>query len=365
MERKTAWIILNMISGIGPVSIRKLIEVYRDPVEILNTKPETVRDIINSSAIEGLKNWKNIQWEKEIEKAESSGIKIVTFDEPCYPESLKQIPDPPPVLYVKGNIPENRIFIAVVGTRNPSFYGTSMAEKFSLELASYGFCIVSGLARGIDSIAHRAALKTKNQTVAVLGSGLANIYPAENAKLAEEISQNGAIISEFPLDTSPEKFNFPRRNRIISGLSRAVLVIEAGQRSGALITAHLAAEQNKEVFVLPSDVNRITGKGNNQLIKDGATLVESVEEILKELNLELITEQSDDSKQDFLTSQVLTENEKLVYNVIKGKSVDFETIINKTCISADKLMQILTGLEIKGFIDFLPGSIYRDKKSDN
>ncbi|MCM8764627.1 MAG: DNA-processing protein DprA, partial [Candidatus Omnitrophica bacterium] len=318
--------------------------------------------LLNHPAAESIRNWKNIRWEQEIERAEKLGIKIFTMEEPGYPDPLKQIFDPPIVLYVKGNIPNDAIFIAVVGTRNPSFYGVSMAEKFSSELASYGFCIVSGLARGIDSIAHKAALKARKQTVAVLGSGIGNIYPHENRKLAEDISQNGAVISEFPLDTPPEKFNFPRRNRIISGLSHGVLVIEAGLRSGALITAHLAAEQNKDVFVLPSDANRITGRGNNQLIKEGASLVESVEEIIKEMNIELVPETFAKQENTRKAEEQLTEEEKLVYNVIKGKRIGFEQIQAETRSPAQHLMKILTILEVKGLISSNPGYVYSDKK---
>ncbi|MCM8815859.1 MAG: DNA-protecting protein DprA, partial [Candidatus Omnitrophica bacterium] len=214
MEKKTAWIILNMLKKIGPVQTRKLISFYKDPREILNARPEEIARLLNPLAAESIKNWGKIEWEKELERSEKLGVDILTIEDSGYPESLKQIPDPPIVLYVKGRIPQDAIFIAVVGTRNPSLYGASMAEKFSSQLASYGFCIVSGMARGIDSIAHKAALKSKKQTVAVLGSGIENIYPKENKNLAEDISHNGAVISEFPLDTPPERFNFPRRNRI-------------------------------------------------------------------------------------------------------------------------------------------------------
>jgi len=361
MDRKTAWIILNMISGIGPASIRKMLEMCKSPQEILNTEPSVFGKIIPSSAVEQLKKWKQLPWEQEIEKAKTNGITIITCEESQYPENLSNIPDAPTVLYIKGQIPQNRVFLAVVGTRNPSFYGSTMAEKFASVLASYGICIVSGMARGIDSIVHRAALKMKTPTVAVLGSGLANIYPTENEKLAQSIAENGAVITEFPLDTFPEKFNFPRRNRIISGLSDAVIVIEAGLRSGALITAHLAVDQNKDVFVLPSDANRITGRGNNQLIKEGAYLVESPEEILQQMNLEPCDQAKNSS--EFVESIQLSEKEKLVYNVLKGKRMNFEQI--QACLNspAAEIMQILTNLEIKGLIKSGPGLTYSDNRS--
>ncbi|MGB9642788.1 MAG: DNA-processing protein DprA [Candidatus Ratteibacteria bacterium] len=361
MDRKTAWIILNMINGIGPASIKKMLELCKSPQEILNTMPSILEKIIPSPAVEQLKKWKQLPWEQEIEKAITSGITIITCEDPQYPENLRQIPDPPTVLYIKGRIPQGRVSLAIVGTRNPSFYGSTMAEKFASILASYGICIVSGMARGIDSIAHKAALKMKTPTVAVLGSGLANIYPPENEKLAENIAENGALISEFPLDTFPEKFNFPRRNRIISGLSDAVVVIEAGLRSGALITAHLAVDQNKDVFVLPSDANRITGRGNNQLIKEGALLVESPEEIIQQMNLEPCKEIRNSNHS--VENIQLSEKEKLVYNVLKGKSMNFEQI--QACVNGpvSEIMQILTNLEIKGLIKAGPGLIYSDNRS--
>lgn len=362
MNRKTALIILNMVSGLGPLTIRKLLEVYQDPVRILLDSPEEMKNMLNNTVFENLRSWNTLKWKQEIERAQSLGLRIVSFEESEYPVSLKNIPDPPTILYIKGYIPDNRIMIAIVGTRNPSFYGASMAEKFSSELSQYGLCIVSGMARGIDSISHKAALKLKNPTVAVLGSGLANIYPPENKMLAEEISSNGALISEFPLDTPPEKFNFPRRNRIISGLSTAVVVIEAGLRSGALITAHLAADQGKDVFVLPSDANRITGRGNNLLIKEGATLVENVTEIIKEIGIEPVKEKP--ARGESLPKN-LTEDEKLVYNVIMGKKLTFEEIQEKTGNSAEKLMRILTELEVKGLITSFSGFVYSDKNSNN
>ncbi|MCM8759825.1 MAG: DNA-processing protein DprA [Candidatus Omnitrophica bacterium] len=358
IDRKTALVILNMIPGLGPVSIRKLLNVCSDPVRILLDTPKEIKSMLNDATFESIRNWNKIKWKEEIEKAQSFGLKIVSFEEPGYPDYLRDIPDPPIVLYIKGNIPYDKVFIAVVGTRNPSFYGASMAEKFASELSQYGFCIVSGLARGIDSISHKAALKLKNPTLAVLGSGLGNIYPPENKKLAEEITQNGAIVSEFPIDTPPEKFNFPRRNRIISGLSIAVVVIEAGLRSGALITAHLAADQNKDVFVLPSDINRITGKGNNLLIKEGAFLVESVAEIIEQLGLQQVKENSVTQK---IIPENLTEDEKLVYNVIMGKKTTFTEIQAITGISTEKLIRILTALEVKGLINSFPGHVYEDK----
>lgn len=363
MDRTVAWLILNMIHGIGPASIRKLIEIYRIPEEILNSSQNITQGILQSEALEQLKNWKNIQWKKELERTRSSGIKLISMDDPEYPEILKQIPDPPIILYVKGKIPDTSTFVGVVGTRNPSSYGVVMAEKFTAALASWGICIVSGMARGIDSIAHKTSLRMKTPTVAVMGCGLANIYPPENKRLAESISETGALISEFPLDTLPEKFNFPRRNRIISGMSHAVLVVEAGLKSGAIITAHLAADQNRDVFVLPSDANRLTGRGNNLLIKEGACLVENPEEIIEHMKFfPQKTHTTQSVAETIQQNSNLTDLEKLVYNLIKEKELSFEEIQIKTGKKLQELTKILTDLEIKGFISSGPGHIYSIKK---
>lgn len=201
-----------------------------------------------------------------------------------YPANLKYIYDPPSILYIKGNIlPEDTIAVAVVGSRRATYYGLKNAENLGFQLAAGGITIISGLARGVDSAAHRGALKARGRTIAVLGSGLNKIYPRENEELVEEIAQNGAVISEFALDTPPLRQNFPRRNRIISGLSLGVVVVEAAKRSGALITANFALEQGREVFALPGKIDSFTSKGTHDLIKQGAKLVESIEDIIEEL----------------------------------------------------------------------------------
>ena len=361
MDKTTAWLILNMVRGIGPASIRKLMEIYNDPREILESSDKIPQGILQPDSLRQLREWRNLPWEKEIERTKSYGIKIICLDDSEYPDSLRQIPDPPQILYIKGNIPDIPVFIGVVGTRNPSSYGILMAEKFTGALATWGICVVSGMARGIDTIAHKTALKMKTPTIAVLGCGLANIYPPENKKIAELISETGALISEFPLDTTPEKFNFPRRNRIISGISRAVLVVEAGLKSGAIITAHLAIDQNKDVFVLPSDANRLTGRGNNLLIREGACLVETPEEIIEHLNLTLERIHIEEKPEKNQENISLTDSERLIYNLIKENELSFEEIQIKTGKKLTEIASILTNLEIKGLISSSSGQIYTRK----
>lgn len=223
--------------------------------------------------------------EQEIERCISGKIKIMTFADPAYPRLLKEVADPPLVLYVRGEIERtDRNSIAIVGTRHPSFYGLTQAKRFSKALALGGLTVVSGLARGIDQAAHEAAIEVSfGRTLAVLGSGLDVIYPRENEKLFERIAAQGAVLSEYPLGTPPLPENFPRRNRILSGLSYGVLVVEAHSRSGSLITAHQAVEQGREVFALPGPVDQLTSHGTHRLLKEGACLVEGPEDILEAL----------------------------------------------------------------------------------
>jgi len=219
---------------------------------------------------------------REMDLCAQRGIDFLLFSDPDYPATLKEIPDPPLLLYKKGTLIENdRNAIAIVGTRHPSFYGRAQAKRFSQELAAKGITIVSGLARGIDQVAHDGALQISyGRTVAVLGCGLDIIYPREHEDLYRRISERGAVLSEYPLGTPPLSENFPRRNRILSGLSYATFVVEAHSRSGSLITAHQAAEQGRDVFALPGPVDQLTSRGTHQLVKEGACLVETPEDIL-------------------------------------------------------------------------------------
>lgn len=222
---------------------------------------------------------------KELELAKKHNIKVISINDSSYPEILKKIYDPPKILYVKGKlVKEDGLAIAIVGSRRASSCGLAQAEKFGFELAKLGITIVSGLARGIDTKAHWGALKAGGRTLAVLGSGLLNIYPRENKELADKIASSGAIISEYPLAAEPLAQNFPRRNRIISGLSLGTVVIEAAKTSGALITARCAIEQGREVFSLPGSLDSDTSFGTNELIKDGAKLTMSVEDVLEEMS---------------------------------------------------------------------------------
>jgi len=287
MEEKRCLLALNMVEGLGSVKISQLLEHFNKAANIFGAQAEELERVFGIGAkIAG--RIKNFDWQvldKELKLIKKHDIGVVTIAESDYPESLKQISDPPPVLYFKGSILSGGFNFAIVGSRRASYYGISVAEKFAQQLAALGIVIVSGMARGIDTASHKGALKAKGATLAVLGSGLLNIYPPENKLLAEKIAKSGAVISEFPLNTPPLRENFPRRNRIVSGLSRGVLVVEAAERSGALITADLALDQGRDVFAVPGEVDSPTSLGANYLIKQGAKLVNSIEDILEEYRL--------------------------------------------------------------------------------
>ena len=357
MDAKKYWICFNCL-GLSSVKMRKLLDYFGDPETMFGATQRQLKEAgVSEVKIELMSEVQNTVWEREIEKANSLGAAIVTLADENYPELLKEIPDPPPVLYVKGTIcKQEALPIGIVGTRNPTAYGIRMAEKFAYELSCLGFSIISGLARGIDSYAHRGCLKAKGRTIAVLGSGFMNMYPRENESIAQKISERGCVISEFPLDTRPNRENFPRRNRIISGLSKGILVIEAGQRSGALITAHLAVDQNREVFSVPGQIGSLMSTGANQLLKEGAKLVETTQDILDEFGLEINKSQIETEKRSL---PELNKAEKNVLSVLSGNKCHIEEILNKTGLPYVTLSQALTGLELKEIIESLPGKFYR------
>lgn len=273
---------LNMIRGIPKKKLLELRKHIKDP---FFASYASLKKVVEGPLADVIcKERRTIDVKKEISLAEDNEIDIITLDDPEYPESLRGISDPPLVLYIKGKIQEqDRLSVAIVGSRASSSYGKDACYLFSSGLAKLGITIVSGLARGIDTISHKACLEASGRTIAVLGSGLLNIYPKENKALFEEIAKNGACISEFPLDTLPLSSNFPQRNRIIAGFSLGCIVVEAAERSGALITARLAMEYGKDVFAVPGEITKETSKGTNRLIKQGAKPVSDVVDVIEEL----------------------------------------------------------------------------------
>lgn len=286
-------------------------------------------------------------------------LKKVKKGDKEYPKALENIFNPPAELFVKGDIlPSDDNAIAIVGTRRATFYGLEQCEKLSYELALKGITIVSGMARGIDTAAHRGALKAGGRTVAVLGSGHNNIYPSENKKLYEEIAKNGVVISEFTPDTLPFPTNFPRRNRIISGLAKGVVVIEAPRKSGALITANFALQQGKEVFAMPGNISSARSNGTNALIKEGAKLVENATDILEELKYVIRVDEpviNEPIPSAGLGMAGLSSEEKMVFGILNNKPTPIDEISRISQVPVHKISKALVGLELKRLIKALPG----------
>lgn len=291
--------------------------------------------------------------QRELERARKMGANILFYNEPAFPEELRNIPYPPLFVYVKGQIPGLPKF-AIVGSRNPTPYGKEVAYYFAQELAKCGFVIVSGLARGIDTIAHRATLEAGGKTIAIMGSGLDIIYPSENKELADKIgSFGGALISEFPFGTKPRRENFPRRNRLISGLSQGILVVEASEKSGTFLTAKWAQEQGREVFAIPGSIFSEKSKGTHILIKEGAIPVSEPKEILDYYGIKNLPKKTPSSVEN------LSEEEKYLWELLSPYPMHLEEIIHKSGKSPAQVLQILTQLEIEGKVKSLPGKFYQ------
>ena len=296
-------------------------------------------------------------------------IRKITINDPDYPVRLKNIHNPPRELYVNGSLlPRDEIAVALVGSRRASMYGLEMAEKLGYDLALRGVTVVSGMARGIDTAAHRGALKAKGRTIAVMGSGHGHIYPPENEKLYAEIAKTGAVVTEYEDDFGPIPRNFPQRNRIISGLSLGVVVVEAAKDSGALITASLAAEQGREVFAVPGKISSATSSGTNALIKDGAQLVQTVDDILEELSIKEATEalsEGKKSKPGSITRMTkayiynsLTDSERKAYKALSDEPLHIDEILSKSGLSLASGSKALLNLELKKLARQIPGKQY-------
>jgi DNA processing protein len=355
-----SYLALYSVPEVGTQRIVSLVRRFGSAREALDaslgelTKVEDIGDKVARN-IKYQVNWKLAQ--EQLSLAERKKFKISTFFDEEYPKSLKNIYDPPPLIFFKGEIrPEDQKAIAVVGSRKASSYGRMVTESLVGELASRGITIVSGLARGIDSISHQAALKAGGRTIAVLGSGLDIIYPPENRKLADGIAENGAVISEFFLGTKPEATNFPQRNRVISGLCLGIVIVEAGPKSGALLTARHALEQNREVFAVPGDIRSQGSKGTNELIKQGAKLVSSVEDILVELNE--LTNASAKKERIERVEQDLPKEEKEIFKLLFVEPCHIDKISKELGLRSSEALSFLLSLELKGLVKQLPGKVF-------
>ncbi len=358
MDAKDYYVLLSMVNGLGPLRLAKLINVFGCPQAVWlasERELQAVPGITRPVVADLLAKRNRLDPDKEIQRLKRAGIKTVFVDDSAYPPRLKQIFDPPKALYVRGNIEvlQSPMF-SVVGARKATYYGLTVAERIAFELAEAGLCVVSGMARGIDTAAHKGALRAVKPTVAVLGCGVDVVYPPENKKIMAEIIEKGAVISEFPPGTSPAAGNFPQRNRLISGLSAGVLVVEAAEKSGSLITADFALEQGRDVFAVPGQVTNKLNKGAHWLIKQGARLTEEAADILDELGYELDLNKCRDED----PTEDLTQKEKKVYNIISDDPVCSEVIIDKTGLKSSEVLSILLLMEMKGLVVQLPGQRY-------
>ncbi|MFQ6112630.1 MAG: DNA-processing protein DprA [bacterium] len=351
---------LLSIPGIGPSRIRALIGRFRTTSDVFQVSVDELSSVdgIDQKTARSIKSSDASNFVKEqLKKLKECGAKMITFWDEQYPEQLKNIYDPPAVLFVRGSFKrEDNCSIGIVGTRQPSNYGKLATEKIATGLARRGLTIVSGLAYGIDTLAHIYALKGGSRTIAVLGSGVDVIYPGKNRKLSERIISNGAIVSEFPLGTEPEWKNFPRRNRIICGLSLGTVVIEAGEKSGALITAAMALDQNREVFAVPGNIDSPKSYGTNELIKQGAKLVSSAEDIIDELLPKLKSYL--DKKKPEVNEAVLTAEEKVLLKHLSHEPKHVDAIALESGKPTSQVLSILLSLELKDVIKQLSGKMF-------
>ena len=386
---------LNMIQGVGLKTVQFLRGVFGSAESALQATPDELGKIDQlSPAMRDLLSRKPIQYpiERELELIHEYGCQVMTLYDAAYPQCLKAIDTPPLVLYIRGELtPEDSLSISIVGSRDAKDYGRKVSYQLSYQLAQHGLAVVSGLAKGIDTSAHRGALEAGGRTIAVMGSGLSFIYPAANSDLAEKITESGALISEFPMDVKPKPRNFPRRNRIISGLTLGTVVVEASNRSGALITARLAGEQGREVFAVPGEIFSELSTGTHQLINNGAKLINTVDDLLNELppyalnriqsdvptssipSVEtessqappieksdpkpLATQPSSEVQQPIqsVPPPGLTPDERTIFDAIEVPSSHIDTIVRTTQLPISLVSSTLLMLELKGIIQQLPG----------
>ena len=378
---------LNLMPGVGLKTVQILRDVFGSTERALQAAPDELRNVAQlSPAMQDLLIRKRVPYplERELELIRKYGCHILTLYDDAYPPYLKEIDTPPLLLYIRGElIPEDARSISLVGSRDAKDYGRKVGYRLSYQLAQRGLTIVSGLAKGIDALAHRGALEAGGRTLAVMGNGLSVIYPAANSDLAEKIEASGALLSELPMAAKPRAKNFPRRNRIISGLTLGTVVVEASNRSGALITARHAAEQNREVFAVPGDIFSEHSTGTHKLINQGAKLINTVDDLLNELPAHVLSDVQrgssaspepsveSDAAPPLLPQQLvpedtqptpapppppdLTPNEKIVFDAIEGPASHIDTIVRTTQLPIGQVSSVLLMLELKGVVEQQPG----------
>lgn len=362
MTPTEACIALNMLPTMGPVRLRKLLQVFENPERILASRRDALRavDGIGNDVADQIVNWESIvDLPRELDRIRESGVTVITAESPLYPRQLREIHAPPIVLYVWGELTErDQHAIAVIGSRRTTHYGMESAKKLSYQLAYAGLTVISGLARGIDTAAHQGALAAKGRTVAVIGSGLLKLYPPENAALAEKIRDgHGAIVSEFSMEIEPDRQTFPMRNRIISGWSHGLLVVEAGLNSGALITVTQALEQGRSVYAVPGHINAPSAQGSNRLIQQGAKLVMDANDLLDDLQI-LLPETKPAPEAAVRALPIMTDEERRVYGAIEATETSIDEIATRSELPSGTVSSTLLRLELKRLVKQLPGKYF-------
>jgi DNA processing protein len=373
VTEREALIAFNRVQGLGPVTARQIIEALGSLVAVFETSAERLMEIPGIGSERALlltRELKEVSAEEELERASKTGVKIITWDDEGYPALLKEIADPPLVLYVAGEVAAlDTPGIAIVGTRHPTMYGRETAQRFAYQLAGAGYTITSGLAEGVDSEAHAGALKAKGRTIAVLGGALDCLYPKSNTTLAREIAtQGGAVVSEYPFGRQPDRQTFPMRNRIVSGLSKGVLVVEAPVNSGTLITARQGMEQNRSVMVIPGRIDSKASQGCHALLKQGACLVTSPEEVIEEvqdlfigksarISSELAQPLKKVALKEVRPAPVLVAEERSVMANIEDEGTLIDVIIRQSGLPAGRVNALLVSLQIKRLVKLMPGGV--------
>ena len=356
MNHLEACIALNMIPQMGPVRLRRLLDAFGSAEKILLARTDQLAAIsgVPRALADNISRWQEFaDPAAELKKAADLGAHVITAEDDEYPSALREIHDPPIVLYVRGQLTErDRNAVAVVGSRKATHYATESAKKLSFQMAYAGLTVASGLARGIDTAAHQGALAAKGRTIAVIGSGLGELYPPENAELADRIAASGAVISEFPIDTKPDRQTFPIRNRIVTGLSFGVLVVEAGANSGALISANMAAEQGRTLYAVPGRIDAPSALGSNRLIQQGAKLVITVDDILDDLPL-VFREKPD--LPAAAPAVDLTPDQQKILEAIGTEETSLDSVIATSGLTAAVVSSTLLALEIRRLVKQLPG----------
>jgi DNA processing protein len=348
VDEKAYWVALNKVTGVGAVRMAALLAHCGSAEAAWRASIHDLKEAgIDRRTLENLlKARRELDVEAEWERVHKAGVQVVTLYDDDYPTNLRQIEAPPPILYVRGELqPNDSWAIAIVGTRRASTYGREVAHTLSSDLAAGGITVVSGLALGVDTVAHNSAVASKGRTIAVLGSSVDHIYPPENRGLAHAIIENGALISEYPLSTRPDANNFPPRNRIISGLSRGVVIVEAGERSGALITARFAAEQGRDVFAVPGSILHPGSAGCNSLIQQGAIPLLSVNDIFNHLNLEQIH-----SQQAARAAIPADPQEAALLSHLNKEPQHLDDLVRQSALPAPQVAGLLTVMELKGLV---------------